>query len=276
MREARAIVLNPNSTMCLLTFAYDAHPQYALVFGGNRDEFYERPTDPASFWDEAPHVLAGRDRKEGGTWLGVTRNGYWGVVTNVRAPEQYRPEAASRGALVSTYLTEEPDPRSYATRVSESADRYNPFNLLVGTPEELYYVSGQREKRQPVAPGIHGLSNAELNTPWPKVTTGKRRLQESLNDPVTPTALLDLLDDRTPFSEDRLPQTGVGRELEKRLSPIFIEGEEYGTRSSTVLLIARSGEVTFVERTFNEGHAADTRRFSFTIPTGNGEGERST
>lgn len=249
--------------MCLLTFAYDAHPDYPLVFAGNRDEFYDRPTDPAAFWEDAPHVLAGRDRKAGGTWMGVARNGHWGVVTNVRAPGAYRPEARSRGALVSEYLVETPDPETYLERVAAEAEAYNGFNLLLGTPEQLFYLSSKEEIVRSVAPGIHGLSNERLNTPWPKVKQATADLRRQLADAVDPEALLDLLDQREPFAEERLPDTGVGTETERLLSPIFINGDDYGTRCSTVLLIDRTGHVTFVERTFDEGRPADTRHFSF-------------
>ncbi len=250
--------------MCLLTFAHNAHPEYSLVFAGNRDEFYSRPTAPAAFWEEAPHVLAGRDLNAGGTWMGVTRNGHWGVVTNVRAPEAYRPDARSRGALVSEYLIEEPNPEEYLRRVADEAAAYNGFNLLLGTPEDLYYLSSQEGAVRPVAPGIHGLSNDRLDTSWPKVEAAMSDLRDRLDEEsIPPKGLLRLLDQRDPFPNDRLPDTGVGMNTEQFLSPIFIEGEDYGTRCSTVLLIGRDGTVQFVERTFEEGTPADTRHFSF-------------
>jgi len=250
--------------MCLLTFAYDTHPDYGLVFAGNRDEFYERPTAPASFWSDEPHVLAGRDLKKGGTWLGITRSGHWGVVTNIRSPDQYRPEARSRGRLVADYLTDEPDPLPYLTEIANEADRYNPFNLLVGTPDTLYYYSTREGEVEPVSPGMHGLSNAHLDSSWPKVEAGKRRLRDHLDGgSVESEGLLEMLDDRDPFPDEELPDTGVGQDAERHLSPLFIEGDEYGTRSSTVLLIGRSGDITFVERTFERGRSGSTRRFSF-------------
>jgi uncharacterized protein with NRDE domain len=249
--------------MCLLAFQYDEHPDYALIFTGNRDEFYGRPTAPAAFWDDAPHVLAGRDRKAGGTWMGVTRNGHWGVVTNVR-DEQHRDDARSRGALVADYLLDEPEPRPYLERVAAEADRYNGFNLLVGTPESLYYLSGREATVSPVEPGLHGLSNARLDTPWPKVTRAKRGLRRRVDaGDVAPDSLLALLDDRRPAPDDQLPDTGFGTERERMLSPIFIDGEQYGTRASTVLLIGRDGTVTFVEQAFDRGVPGAVREFSF-------------
>jgi uncharacterized protein with NRDE domain len=250
--------------MCLLVFQYDAHPDYSLIFGGNRDEFYERPTAPADYWDDAPHVLGGRDRKAGGTWMGVTRRGHWGVVTNIRDRHPHRDDARSRGALVADYLREEPNPRAYLDAIAAEADRYNGFNLLLGTPTSLYYLSNREGTVRAVEPGLHGLSNDHLDTPWPKVRRAKRGLRSRIaNDAVSPEPLLDLLDDRRPAPDDQLPDTGFGRERERMLSPIFIAGETYGTRASTVLLMGRDGTVTFVERTVERGEPQSTRRFSF-------------
>jgi uncharacterized protein with NRDE domain len=252
--------------MCLLVFQYDEHPDYSLLFAGNRDEFYGRPTAPAAFWDDASHVLAGRDRKAGGTWMGVTRNGHWGVVTNIRDQHPRREDARSRGTLVADYLREEPAPRPYLDRVAADADHYNGFNLLVGTPESLYYLSNREASVESVGPGVHGLSNDRLDTPWPKVRRAKRGFRRRIEtDEVTPEALFDLLNDRRPAPDDQLPETGFGTERERMLSPIFIDGEQYGTRASTVLLIDRTGAVTFVERTFEEGAPAETRRFSVEV-----------
>ncbi|MFP4229407.1 MAG: NRDE family protein [Salinivenus sp.] len=251
--------------MCLLTFAYDTHPDYALVFAGNRDEFYERPAAPATHWEDAPHVLAGRDLEAGGTWMGVTRNGHWAVVTNIRSPEAYRPEARSRGALVAEYLKQEPPPEAYLRKIAADADQYNGFNVLLGTPTSLYYLSSRDGIVQALAPGIYGLSNAQLNTPWPKVETAKSALRDMLGASVEPDALLELLAQREPFPPKQLPETGVGPETERLLSPLFIESDAYGTRASTVLLIERTGRVTFVERTFDEGKPDGTRRFSFWV-----------
>lgn len=256
--------------MCLLVFGRNAHPEYPLIFGGNRDEFYGRPTAPATFWDDAPHVLAGRDEKEGGTWMGVTRNGHWGVVTNVREPGEYRPDARSRGHLVADYLRDEPSPQAYLEAVRADADAYNGFNLLVGIPGALFCLStaGDPPVVRSVADGVHGLSNAQLDTPWPKVVHARRRLHSLLEGgTVGPDPILDLLDDRTPFPDADLPDTGIGREAERQLSPIFIDGERYGTRSSTVLCIDRTGTVTFVERTFDRGRPQRTRRYRFDVGT---------
>lgn len=252
--------------MCLLVFQYDQHPIYSLVFAGNRDEFYGRPTAPASFWDDAPHVLAGQDLKAGGTWMGVTRNGHWGVVTNIRDQHPRKEDAPSRGTLVADYLRDEPAPKPYFDHIAAEADRYNGFNLLLGTPTSLYYLTNREATVQALESGLYGLSNDRLNTPWPKVQRAKAALEDRLKaDQVSPETLLDLLDDRRPAPDDRLPETGFGQERERMLSSIFIDGADYGTRASTVLLIDRAGTVTFVERSFEDGTAEETRRYSFGV-----------
>jgi len=252
--------------MCLLVFQYDQHPDYSLVFAGNRDEFYDRPADPATYWDDAPHVLAGRDRTAGGTWMGVTRRGHWGVVTNIRDQHPRREEVRSRGMLVADYLRDEPAPRPYLDRIAAEADRYNGFNLLLGTPTSLYYLSNREGTVHALDAGLYGLSNDHLDTPWPKVERAKSTLRDRVQaDDVSPESLLTLLEDRRPAPNEELPDTGIGRERERMLSPIFIDGEKYGTRASTVLLIHRSGTVTFVERSFTNGAPENTRRFSFDV-----------
>lgn len=254
--------------MCLILLAQNAHPEYPLVFAGNRDEFYDRPSAPAEFWDGAPHVLGGRDLSAGGTWLGITRRGYWATVTNVRDQMPRRDDAPSRGHLVADYLRDEPDPEAYLRSLEENADQYNGFNLLVGTREETFYLSNRDGSPQPVSAGIHGMSNAQLDDPWPKVERGTTKLRAVLDDEVTAERLLHILEDRKPAPDDELPNTGMGRETERMLSPPFIEGEDYGTRTSTVILMHRSGTVTFVERNFDRGTRAETHRFSFDVPSG--------
>jgi uncharacterized protein with NRDE domain len=194
------------------------------------------------------------------------------VVTNIREPGAYDPDAPSRGALVADYLRDEPAPEAYLQSVAAEADRYNGFNLLLGTPRSLYYLNNRASAGvRPVAPGIHGLSNDRLDTPWPKVERATRGLRRRLDRGApSPDDLLDLLDDRRPAPEEDLPDTGLGPDRERMLSPIFIESERYGTRASTVLLIGHDGTVAFVERAFERGTPTETRRFSFEVPVGAG------
>ena len=255
--------------MCLIVFAKDTHPDYPLIFAANRDEFYARPTAAAHFWEEAPEVLAGRDERAGGAWMGVTKSGRWAAVTNVRTPEEIdtpKPAAPSRGALVANYLKGASGPEAYLEHIV--AARYNGFNLLAGTPERLFFLSNYGEgSAQEVEAGIHGLSNAQLDTPWPKVTRMKERLSAHLSEgAVQPAALLDLLHDPTPAPDAALPDTGVEEEWERVLSASFIISPAYGTRASTVLLIHCSGRVTFAERTFGTGGAKlSEEQFAFEI-----------
>ncbi|MCX5821078.1 MAG: NRDE family protein [Deltaproteobacteria bacterium] len=251
--------------MCLILFAWKMHENFPLVLAANRDEFYERPSAPAAFWEDAPDLLAGRDLREGGTWLGITRKGRLAAITNYRDPASLKIGAPSRGRLVSDYLRGRGIPEVYLRRIAPDADRFNGFNLLVGDPDDLFCFSN-RGARERLDPGIYGLSNRLLDTPWPKVERGKTALSALLKEGLSPETLFALLTDRTRPPDDRLPDTGVGLAWERILSPLFIENPVYGTRSSTILLIDRRGGVTFAERVFNG--AADPRmtaRFAFRI-----------
>jgi uncharacterized protein with NRDE domain len=252
--------------MCLILFAWKVDEDYPLVMAANRDEFYERPSAPAAFWEEAPNLLAGRDLREGGTWLGVTTEGRLAALTNYRDPASLKIGAPSRGRLVSDYLRGREIPEAYLQRIAPDADRFNGFNLLVGDPDDLFCYSN-RGGRQRLGPGIYGLSNRLLDAPWPKVERGKTALSALLKEKkgLSPERLFALLADRNRSPDDRLPDTGVGLAWERVLSPLFIESPVYGTRSSTVLLIDRRGEVTFTERVFNGGGEPWTTQFTFCI-----------
>ncbi len=252
--------------MCLILFSYDDHPRYRLVGAANRDEFYGRPTQPATFWSDVPHLLAGRDEKAGGTWMGVTRQARWAAITNYRDPSTRREDARSRGHLVADYLKESSPPDAYLRQVADKADRYNGFNLLVGTLDELGYYSNRDGAVRMLESGLYGLSNHLLDTGWPKVERGRKKMRRVLDhDDVVPEDLFQLLHDTAKPDDERLPDTGVGLAGERVLSPMFIEDDEYGTRSSTVLMIGREGHVTFVERTFEEGRPTMTQRYDFDI-----------
>lgn len=252
--------------MCLILLSYDEHADYALVVAANRDEFYGRPTAPAAFWDDAPHVLAGRDLEAGGTWMGMTRSGRWAAVTNYRDRGAHKEAAPSRGRLVADYLQQGTAPAAYLNQLVPEADRYNGFNLLVGTPGDLGYYSNRDGAVRMLTPGLYGLSNHLLDTGWPKVERGRKQLRRLLEaGDVTADRLLDLLHDTTAPADEKLPDTGIGVAGERLLSPMFIESERYGTRSSTVLIVDRAGHVTFAERTYDREAAPETRRFAFDI-----------
>lgn len=235
--------------MCLLLIAHGARADYPLVIAANRDEYYRRPTAEAAFWRDYPHILAGRDLECMGTWLGVTRDGRFAALTNFRDPRERKINAPSRGKLVSAFLASDLDPREYLKQVGREASKYNGFNLLLGDVDEVLYFSSRTASVETLSPGIHGLSNHLLDTPWPKVTRGKRRLQRIMGGEPSAEALLDLLYDREPASAAELPDTGVGAELERTLSPVLIVSPEYGTRASTAVLFGPDGYVSFTERT---------------------------
>jgi uncharacterized protein with NRDE domain len=253
--------------MCLILFAWKTHRRYPLILMANRDEFYDRPTAPAGFWKDAPGLLAGKDLQGGGTWLGITRAGRLAALTNYRDPASLKSDAPSRGCLVSDYLRGRGTPENYLRQVRTKAGRYNGFNLLAGSLSELICYSN-RGGLQAIPPGIHGISNHLLDTPWPKVQKGKEALARALTDVRKPSleGLLNVLSDRSLPSDDQLPATGVGLEWERVLSPRFIVSPHYGTRSSTVLVIDGRGYVTLVERTYNgSGEPWMTSRFDFQI-----------
>jgi uncharacterized protein with NRDE domain len=254
--------------MCLILFAHEPDSRYRLALAANRDEFYARPTAPAAFWEEAPEVLAGKDLKSGGTWMGVTRDGKVAAVTNFRKPGEEQREAPSRGHLVSDFLMNSKSPDEFLGNLRSRAQNYNGFNLLLGNAEGLWWYSNRDERPKEVDPGIHGLSNHLLDTPWPKVKRGKRALERLLigEEEITPEQVFPILEDRSPADVDELPDTGVGLELERALSAPFIRSPNYGTRSSTVLLIEHSGNVIFVERSFNpKGESHKETRYEFCV-----------
>ncbi|MDX1420159.1 MAG: NRDE family protein [Rubricoccaceae bacterium] len=240
--------------MCVLFFAYRRHPRYRLVFAGNRDEVYGRPTAPAAPWPDCPGVVAGRDLEAGGTWLGARGAGRWAVVTNVRDLPAHRPDARSRGELVSDFLCSGRSAAEYAAAVFDERAAYNPFNLLVDDGDALHYVSTHTAAAEALAPGVYGLSNATLGVRWPKVSRGLDAFERLLApaDP-SPGALLDLLHDDARAPDDQLPDTGVGLDRERMLSSVFIASPDYGTRASTVLLLEDGDAGLFVERTYGGG-----------------------
>lgn len=239
--------------MCLILIAYGAHPDYPLVIAANRDEYYQRPTARAAYWPDHSHILGGRDLECMGTWLGVTRGGRFAALTNFRDPRERKTDAPSRGHLVGDFLLSDLDPRAYLDGIKLAAPRYNGFNLLAGDTDGVFCISSRDSTVQELSPGIHGLSNHLLNTPWPKVVRGKQRLQQALARGPDAEALLELLHDREPAPESELPDTGIGAELERVLSPALIVSPQYGTRSSTALLFGADGSVSFTERTILPG-----------------------
>lgn len=235
--------------MCLIGIAYKVHPACELVLSANRDEFHHRATAPASWWTDAPQVYGGRDLAQGGGWMALSRQRRMAAVTNVRRMVPPDPRAPSRGALVADFVRGTQGAAEFAQQLRAGATRYAGFNLLLWDGDVLLHVTNQLDFLvEPVPPGVHGLSNATLDTPWPKLTrltAGLRGWQPEQGAP----ALFSMLADERPATDAELPDTGVGREMERFLSSPFIRGEGYGTRASSVLLIgAQSAQ--FHERRF--------------------------
>ncbi len=239
--------------MCSIFFAYKSHPKFKLIVAANRDEFYERPTSKAGFWEDSPYILAGRDLKNNGTWLGVTTTGRFAAVTNYRDPFGETGNR-SRGLLLSEYLKSEDSPENFLSKVEDNAKNYRGFNLLLGNSDSLFYYSNRRNDIKKLTSGVYGLSNHLLDSPWRKVEKGKEALKALLvtND-VTKENLFSFLADQSRANDSELPDTGIGLEMERVLSPIFIITPNYGTRSSTVVLMGENKDIDFAERTFTDG-----------------------
>ncbi len=238
--------------MCLIVFAWKLIPGAPLIAAANRDEFYDRPAAPASWWDDHPQVYAGRDLRGGGTWLGVSRAGRFAALTNIRAPSERRDGAPSRGALVADYLTGEDSPSEYVARIKARTDDFNGFNLLIGDDHTMIWYSnrdhGDARNGEPLEPGIYGLSNDRLDAPWPKVVRTKAQFASMLCQGAPEDAYFDMLSDTTRASDCRLPKTGVSLEMERLLSAVCIESPTYGTRVSTVVQLRADKSVSLDER----------------------------
>jgi uncharacterized protein with NRDE domain len=239
--------------VCLIAFAWRSHPRYRLVVAANRDEYFGRPAAPAGFWDDHPNVLAGRDLEAGGTWLGITLNGRFAALTNYRNPADKKIGAPSRGALVADFLTGRTSSQEYMRLVEKRAADYNGFSLLVGDVASMFFFSNRGERAARVPPGVHGLSNHLLDTPWPKVEKAKTRFAALLDGPFDSEAVFGLLSDTERASGAELPSTGVSLELEERLSAIrILAAGGYGTRCSTALCFSEDGRIEFHERSYGE------------------------
>lgn len=255
--------------MCLVVLSHGVHPDYPIVLVGHRDEFHSRPTAEMAWWSDRPGLLAGRDLKAGGTWLGVARSGRWAVVTNFRQLQQPPPDAPSRGALVTGFIDSDLPSGEAATQLARRAADYAGFTLMMSDGVDVACVTNRPEASvQVLGVGTYGLGNARLDEPWPKVTRSRERVARLLvSGPPEPSRLLATLADRTEEADEAcLPDTGLGPELERRLSPAFIVGSDYGTRCATVMTVDRQGLVRVMERR----HAVDgsvTGRSTFAFNT---------
>ena len=239
--------------MCLILFSFRAHRHFPLVVAANRDEHFSRPAAPAAFWDDLPDVYGGRDLEKGGTWMGLHTDGRFAAITNYREGKPGAAAPRSRGELVSGFLAGSAPADEFFRSAAENNALYNPYSMIAGDLRTLYFFSNRIEQPQAIAPGIHGLSNHLLDTPWTKVNAGRETLSSTagFDDPdAIGAAMFALLANDQPAPETELPDTGITRQREKELSPPFIRGEHYGTRTSTVLLVNTAGDVFFHEKRF--------------------------
>ncbi|MET0332526.1 MAG: NRDE family protein [Dyella sp.] len=244
--------------MCLIAFTWNCHPRWRLLLIGNRDEYHARPSAPASRWDGGSPIIGGRDLEAGGTWLGVTDDGRVASVTNRRDARLVQ-HGLSRGLLPVEYLAGAADAQAFTRSLQTRAANFRPFNLLLFDPRQAYYLGNQPGPRaQLITPGVHGLSNADFNTPWPKTRQLMARLQGWIDerDDRNFEPLFAALAERAPAVDSELPDTGIGLELERWLSSAFIVGSDYGTRASTLVAIAHDGSGVLIERRFGPGGVA--------------------
>jgi uncharacterized protein with NRDE domain len=237
--------------MCLIVFCWQVVPGLPLMAAANRDEFLSRPAAAADWWHDDPDIFAGRDLQGGGTWLGITKNGRFAALTNVRAPGERRTDLPTRGNLVTDYLRSDVSPAAYLQQLASDHVDYNGFNLLVGNKDHLHWYSnradGDPRNGQPLTPGIYGMSNALLDTPWPKVTRAKAQFCSLLCQGAPAEAYFEMLADTTRATDCRLPETGVGLERERELSAVFINTPGYGTRNSTLVRLSSDGNASLTE-----------------------------
>lgn len=252
--------------MCLILFAYRVVPGVPLLVAANRDEYYARAARPAAFWDDHTAILAGRDLQAGGTWLGVSTTGRFAALTNFRGSPGARPGGPSRGELATQFLSGRDSARDFTSRLEKTGSDYAGFCFLAGDGTDLYFYSNQEPERGAllVAPGVHGLSNHLLDTPWPKVVKGRARLEALLSRPFRDSDYLDLMDDTVPAAEQELPKTERDPEWERSLSSLRIIAGDYGTRCSTVVHISQTSGVDFAERSYRaDGEIDGEVRYRF-------------
>ena len=235
--------------MCLIVFAWKQSADTPLLLAANRDEFYARPALAAAWWEEAPHVYAGKDLEAGGTWMGINKQGRFAAVTNIRNGEAKKIGAPSRGKIVADFLCDNISPSSYLQTLTAEAKDYAGFNLILGDANDIYWFSNAEQlTAQRLQPGVYGLSNASLDTPWPKVLKAKTQFEKLIQKSASDQDYFELLADTSQAPEHLLPQTGVSLEWERLLSSIHIHSNDYGTRVSSLIKCHADGTAHLIER----------------------------
>ncbi|GLQ33151.1 NRDE family protein [Litoribrevibacter albus] len=252
--------------MCLVALAYKVHPEYPLVAVANRDEYHHRQAHPAHWWPDAPSVVAGKDLSAGGSWMASDHHGRLICLTNVRMGRAPQAEQAlSRGKIVSDYIVQNIPAEQYLKQLSDRCHLFNPFNLLIYESGKLFYCNSLNRGFLSLPPGLYGLSNAFLDTPWPKVQAVKSHLQHAIiEDQINPDTLTNTLSDRTPYAHELLPDTGIPKEMEHILSSAFIVSPTYGTRCTSVFWQDQKSKCYFRESNwFATGEMASQQEFSW-------------
>ncbi len=243
--------------MCLIAFAWDVHPKYKLIVSANRDEFYKRPTALAGFWEDIPNILGGRDLEANGTWMAVSANGKFAAVTNFRDLSNIREDAKSRGDIPTDFLNGSLPPYEFLQALHDHSEDYNGFNVIVSDQNEMVHYSNYERKINLIKRGIHGLSNALLDTPWPKVERVKQKFGNAINEDFTAEGLIEMMSDVELADEQVLPDTGIPKDMELSLSAMCIRMEGYGTCCSTVITMDRMGVFSLTERSYPFGDRKD-------------------
>lgn len=255
--------------MCLILFAFNQHSKYKLILVANRDEFFNRPTLAADFWPEDNSILGGRDIESKGTWLGINKNGRFIAITNFRDPKNIDPKAISRGILSYQYLIQKNDVSTFLKQIRKNRQLYNGFNLLLSDNgfSNMFHYSNITDQTTKIEAGIHGLSNHLLDTEWPKVKIGKNGISGVIRSETIRTSdLIELLIDDQPAPDNMLPKTGISYDLEKKLSPVFISMDGYGTRCTTAILVDKKNKLTFHEVTYDENrHIICEKKYNMKI-----------
>lgn len=257
--------------MCVIIFALRQHAQYPFIVAANRDEYFNRPTIVADYWPDLPEVIAGRDKQAGGTWMGLSRIGRFAAITNHYEPGHHNPRLQSRGELVSSFLVTDESLDEYSRLLDQNRQNYNGYGLIFGSFSHLRYQTNRDSEIVDITEGVHGLSNHFLNTAWPRVEEGKQKLWEitQSKDQFEADQLFDILLDSNSSGTDHSEEyiSNYLQAIDPVRMPIFIRLKDYGTRSSSVVLVDLDGMVTFEERTFDPSSKKilERRRFEFEV-----------
>ncbi len=252
--------------MCLIVLGRNIHPKYKLILVANRDELYERPTKVAHYWNGPNQLLAGKDLEAGGTWIGVNQMGHIAAVTNYRDPTNYQNNKASRGQIPVNFLDSRVLADQYIRNLEKESSRFNGYNLLVLDNNDLMHYNNQNGEPSKLADGIHAVSNATLNTPWPKVVRSKEMFKSIVESNFSHDDLIEMMGDSKTANLEDLPDTGIPKDLEEAVSAMCIRTEKYGTCSTTAITITNDGEVSFTEKSYPVGKRNEgIERFSFKI-----------